>query len=454
MQGLPCDSHAAASDIMQAIQHLIQTSSYELDGRIGAVPLRGNLADELQGATTGEQLKNIYGLLARLQSLIRRQLFPDQKGGDRAKRKQQQRLEHRNLLDVTGDDKPAAAPVLPVASAQNTGCNPILKIVDACDTRLDSFRQVRKSNQEPGATYHSLRVQSVLQADRALEAKGLFLVQSNLIVDVLLRHAKYQTLSVLATQTKLDKLPMAQYNNCRCSVNDESTCSCPTKYSASEDCIQEVAGNGYPVDCMALAKRPDPKQATTPLQQATAAHITCGHSTIVALERVNKSENVGSIARSALALGVTTMLVCPSCADPLSRKSVRASMGAILRMPFSRSTTFAADLGSLKSDGYGVIATCLSDKAITFDQLPKDFCWTKVVLLLGNEGDGLSEEALQLADFHVQIEMEDPHIDSLGVAHAAAVAFAAASNARKAASTAVRASADLGSSAGKLAASC
>jgi tRNA G18 (ribose-2'-O)-methylase SpoU len=67
----------------------------------------------------------------------------------------------------------------------------------------------------------------------------------------------------------------------------------------------------------------------------------------------------------------------------------------------------------------------------TFDQLPDDFSWKKVVLLLGNEGDGLSAEALQLADYHVQIEMEDPLIDSLGVAHAAAVAFATASNARK-----------------------
>jgi tRNA G18 (ribose-2'-O)-methylase SpoU len=182
---------------------------------------------------------------------------------------------------------------------------------------------------------------------------------------------------------------------------------------------------------MALVRRKDPAKEPTLLEQGTAAYTARGHSTIVALERVVKSENVGSIARSAVAFGVSAMLVCPSCADPLGRKSVRSSMGAMLRLPFSRSSRWAEDLRALKAAGYSLIATCLSDKAIHFDQLPGDFSWKKVVLLLGNEGDGLSAEALQLADYHVQIEMEDPLIDSLGVAHAAAVAFAAASNARK-----------------------
>jgi tRNA G18 (ribose-2'-O)-methylase SpoU len=393
----------SASQVLGAVQQALLGS--ELDGCVGTVVLPGSLADELNATSSSEQLRAIYGLLARVQRLVKTQLFPGRGKSSGKEGRKQHRQEHLQLMNLEAsksgqEEEEGVAPPLPPVTEN---CNVITQIDDASDTRVDLFRLQAKT--------------TVMQADIYLKAQGLFLVQSHLVVEVLLRYSKYKTVAVLATQTKLDKLA-GHFSPCT------QPCSCPKKYAATEACVQEIGGYGFPVDCMALAKRP--AQHVPLLEQAGSM----SHSTIVALERL-ASENVGSIARSAVAFGASAMFVCPGCADPLSRKAVRASMGAILRLPFVRAKSWPEELCKLKTAGYILLATCLSPKAIPFDQLPANFNWQKVVLLLGNEGDGLSAETLQLSDYHIQIDMDDPVIDSLSVGHAAAVALAQIASSRK-----------------------
>nr|WP_218891247.1 RNA methyltransferase [Actinomycetospora corticicola] len=148
------------------------------------------------------------------------------------------------------------------------------------------------------------------------------------------------------------------------------------------------------------------------------------HATRVAvLEGVNDHENLGSLFRNAAALGVDAVLLAPGCADPLYRRSVRVSMGHVLRVPFviaswpELTTALRAHgfvLGALTPAG-DVAPGALADRE-------------RVALLLGAEGPGLSDEALALAEVHVRIPMV-PGVDSLNVATAGAVAFHAVGSA-------------------------
>jgi tRNA G18 (ribose-2'-O)-methylase SpoU len=141
---------------------------------------------------------------------------------------------------------------------------------------------------------------------------------------------------------------------------------------------------------------------------------------VAVLEAVNDHENLGALFRNAAALGVDAVLLAPGCADPLYRRSVRVSMGHVLRVPFLGGdwTTLVA---ALRRAGFVLAAL-----TPTGDVRPETLAGTdRVALVLGAEGPGLSDEALALADHRVGIPMA-AGVDSLNVATAAAVAFHAA----------------------------
>lgn len=145
---------------------------------------------------------------------------------------------------------------------------------------------------------------------------------------------------------------------------------------------------------------------------------------LAVLEGINDHENLGSLFRNAAALGVSGVLLGPRCADPLYRRSVRVSMGHVLRVPFAtlpERPPWPASLESLRSAGLRVVALTPRPDAVPLRAAgfgPGE----RVAWLLGAEGPGLSEEALGSADQLVRIPMA-AGVDSLNVATAAAVAF-------------------------------
>lgn len=144
---------------------------------------------------------------------------------------------------------------------------------------------------------------------------------------------------------------------------------------------------------------------------------------LAVLEGLNDHENIGSIARSAMALGVDGMLMDPSCADPLYRRSVRVSMGHVLSLPFAVLGNWPGDLNRLHDAGYRTVALTPADDAVDLADIDPR-AHRRTAVLLGAEGPGLTPAVQQAVQVRARIPMRSG-VDSLGVAAAAAIAFAA-----------------------------
>ncbi|OQR62283.1 rRNA methyltransferase [Streptomyces maremycinicus] len=131
--------------------------------------------------------------------------------------------------------------------------------------------------------------------------------------------------------------------------------------------------------------------------------------------------NLGAAFRSAAALGIKAILLSPDCADPLYRRAIKVSMGAVFSVPYARFDAWPAGLDVVRDAGYDILAMTPDEKATPLDELhPARF--EKSAIMLGSEGHGLSTYALRAADEWVRIPMS-AGIDSLNVAAASAVAF-------------------------------
>ncbi len=138
---------------------------------------------------------------------------------------------------------------------------------------------------------------------------------------------------------------------------------------------------------------------------------------IAVLERVMNPTNVGAIFRSAAALGMDAVLLTEGSSNPLYRRCIRVSMGTVFQIPW----TFCTDANEIKNYGFKTVAMALRNDSVRIDD-PILSAQEKLAIILGTEGDGLSERTMQECDFTVRIPMAHG-VDSLNVAAASAVAF-------------------------------
>lgn len=143
--------------------------------------------------------------------------------------------------------------------------------------------------------------------------------------------------------------------------------------------------------------------------------------TVVVLEDLADHTNVGAIFRSAAALGADAVLLSPTCADPLYRRAVRVSMGAVLQVPWARLPDWKVAGPMFRDAGYELTAFALRDDAEDLTRFVQDLPG-RLALLFGTEGPGLSRRALASATRAVTIPMAHG-VDSLNVSTAAAVAL-------------------------------
>lgn len=151
-----------------------------------------------------------------------------------------------------------------------------------------------------------------------------------------------------------------------------------------------------------------------------------GKHRIVIIDSVVNATNTGAIFRAAAALGMDGILLTRTCCDPLNRRSVRVSMGTVFQIPWTYLGETCHDwpqpsMEQLHQLGYKTAAMALSDNSICIDD-PRLRSTDRLAIIMGNEGDGLSNEALEACDYIVKIPMQNG-VDSLNVAGAAAVAF-------------------------------
>lgn len=193
-----------------------------------------------------------------------------------------------------------------------------------------------------------------------------------------------------------------------------------------------VAGFKIHRGCLGLAERPLDASLESLVSRLTAKP---GASLIVVLESLTNHDNVGGIFRSAMAFGADAVILCPRCCDPLYRKAIRTSIAATLCVPFARADRWPEEpLRALKSAGYSLVA--VDPRGEPLDPATPGLAPgapSRVALLLGTEGTGITPAARALADHCLRIDMA-PGFDSLNVGTAGAIAmhhhFAAAGERR------------------------
>lgn len=181
-------------------------------------------------------------------------------------------------------------------------------------------------------------------------------------------------------------------------------------YVLDQDMMSTVTGFNIHRGAIAAAVRPAPP----PLD-----HVLATSSTVVVLEGVNDSENLGALFRNAAAFGVGAVLLDPTTADPLYRRSVRVSLGHVLGVPQVRLADWPGDLTRVRAAGFELVGLTPAAEAEPLACLD---AMGRVAILLGAEGPGLSPAALAHVDRRIRIPMA-PGVDSLNVATAAAVAL-------------------------------
>jgi tRNA G18 (ribose-2'-O)-methylase SpoU len=162
-----------------------------------------------------------------------------------------------------------------------------------------------------------------------------------------------------------------------------------------------------------------------------------GARRVVVLEDIVDHTNVGAIFRCVAALGFDAVVLAPRCADPLYRRSVRVSMGAVFAVPYARMDDWREGLGRLRATGFRLLALTPAPDALPISEalaearilrdggrspdVGQSPDGGRLALLLGAEGDGLSARWREQADLSVRIPMSGG-VDSLNVASAAAIA--------------------------------
>jgi len=264
-----------------------------------------------------------------------------------------------------------------------------IRVASVDDPRLDDFRIVS----DPA-----------LMRDR-----GLFVAEGRLAVERLLA-SRFRTRSLLVIDTALDGLAPALTAG-----GDERR---PDVHVADSAQLRLVTGFRFHRGCLALGERPRAEPQDAELPRAAPGRP------LVVLEGVSDPDNVGSIFRNAAAFGAAGVVLSPTCADPLYRKAIRTSMGTTLQLPFRVAGEWPAVLARVRDAGARVIALTPLEPATEIEAFVRRVrgAATGLALLFGNEGGGVSRTALELCDERVRIAIE-PAVDSLNVAHAAAIAL-------------------------------
>ncbi|GAA1761198.1 TrmH family RNA methyltransferase [Luedemannella helvata] len=259
---------------------------------------------------------------------------------------------------------------------------PIEEITDPGDPRVADYREL---------TDVALRT-------RFEPPNGLFIAEGELVLRRALR-AGYRPRSVLIDTKRTDQLAGLDLGGA-------------PVYAGTQSVLEHTTG--FHVHRGVLAsfhRRPLPP----------ASDVLAGARRVAILEDVNNHTNLGAIFRGAAALGMDAVLLSPSCADPLYRRSVRVSMGEVFAVPYARLDPWPDALATVREAGFTVLALTPAPDAEPIQRVPAQ-ARNRAALLLGAEGSGLSEAAMKASDRRVVIPMSRG-VDSLNVAAAAAVAF-------------------------------
>ena len=234
--------------------------------------------------------------------------------------------------------------------------------------------------------YHQLR-------DAAFRSDNSFIADSPKVVNVLL-NTEIEVKSILATGEYYD-----EFKELIASKN------IPKLYLASKAEMQRIVGHKIHHNCMMHGIRPAQNKLEDLGEQ------------VIMLDVITSTENVGSIARSAAALGIDSYMLPKEAPHPFSRRALRVSMGHVsLLKTYIYDDIFEA-IKDLKSGGYKVFAAEINEGSTYLSDVITPKKW---VLIMGHEGKGISQKVLEFCDEVVTIEMQEG-VKSLNVSVAASI---------------------------------
>ena len=267
---------------------------------------------------------------------------------------------------------------------------PVIQLDSADDGRLDMYARL---------TDNQLR-------NRLDPTRGVMICESHFVIETALS-AGCEPLSFLANTSHTDNI--LQIVKKFHPLSDDV----PIFILPDEQLTQLI---GYKMNRGVLCAMRRPQGATLEEILSTSKHIAV-------LEDLVDVNNVGAVFRSAAALNVGAVILTAKCADNLSRRVLRVSMGTVLKVPWTRlgeETTSLDLIKKLKAHSFTTCAFALTDSAAPLNkELVKD---KKAALFFGSEGYGLDEKTIKACDVTTIIPMSH-QVDSLNVAASSAVAF-------------------------------
>lgn len=260
---------------------------------------------------------------------------------------------------------------------------PVVEIDDPADPRLADYRSL---------TDVSLRT-------KIEPPHGLFIAEGALVIERALA-AGFRLRSAVMTPQWLDRTAPA--------LGDSDA----PVYLGSDEVLHRLTGFHVHRGALASVHRkalPD------------FDHLVDRCHRLVVIEDLVNHTNLGAIFRAATALGMDGVVLSPQSADPLYRRSVRVSMGAVFGIPYARAPRWPDAIVTMRDSGFRTLALTPAADGVALDTIRVEPT-QRVAVVLGTEGAGLSERVAAACDERVRIPMM-AGIDSLNVAAAAAVAF-------------------------------
>jgi len=191
------------------------------------------------------------------------------------------------------------------------------------------------------------------------------------------------------------------------------------KFETEIDKFSEVSEECYILPDLLFKKISDtdsPQGILAICEMPLGVHKIKKSGRYIGLENIQDPSNLGAVARSCEALGADGILLSKNGCDPFSPKSLRASMGTLLRIPVIIFDDFITEV---KKCGLSTYACVVDSDALPINSI--NFCEGSIVLI-GNEANGLTDEMKSMADFRVTIPMKG-NAESLNAAVAASIAI-------------------------------
>jgi tRNA G18 (ribose-2'-O)-methylase SpoU len=270
-------------------------------------------------------------------------------------------------------------------STASGGSGQIVEITEPADDRLTDYVRLR-----------DVSLRKHLEAER-----GLFIAEGEKVIRRAVA-AGYRPRSFLLAQRWLPSLADVLAEHPTVPV-----------YLVTEQLAEQITGFHVHRGALASLHR----------QQGRRAEDLYGLDRLVILEDIVDHTNVGAILRNAAGLGWQGALLSPRAADPLYRRAIKVSMGAVFGLPWARIDSWRDAIPALNDHGFTTIGLTPDESAADLDQIRQelgDNVETKVAILFGTEGSGLSRKWAAQASVLARIGMH-AGIDSLNVAAASAI---------------------------------